>query len=269
MTAPAQLGGGRGTSDPPRRGRVGGVEYLLVGDGPPVTVFAHGIGGSVAESRPLAAPLPGTRVLLTLRGHGRSAPLPDGWEYDDYAADIAAVADATGATRALGVSLGAGALLRLVATTPDRFDRLAFVLPAALDRPRGDAATERLRRLGHALAAADVDAAAAMLLEDVPAALRSTRAAQVLVRRRAQDLTLAVPPAPRGNVRPLESAAVLAAVRAPALVLGQREDPLHPEEVARALAAALPAGRLVLLPPGGVFWGDRGDAARALAETFA
>jgi pimeloyl-ACP methyl ester carboxylesterase len=98
-------------------GRVGGVAFTVVGEGSPVTVFAHGLGGSSAETRPLASRTGGTRVLLDFRGHGTSDPLVDGWDYDLLAEDLLAVADATGpsqAGRAVGGlrSAAAGAVPR-------------------------------------------------------------------------------------------------------------------------------------------------------------
>ncbi len=74
-------------------GRTGEVAWTALGPGSPVTVFAHGLGGSAAETRPLATGVPGTRVLLSFRGHGASGPLPGGWDYDLLAADLRAVAD--------------------------------------------------------------------------------------------------------------------------------------------------------------------------------
>ena len=50
-----------------------------------------------------------------------------------------------GATRAVGLSLGAGALLRLLRETPTGSTGWRFVLPAALDVARADGATVRLR----------------------------------------------------------------------------------------------------------------------------
>jgi len=84
--------------------RVAGVSFSVLGGGEPVTVFAHGLGGSSAEVRPLAARAPGTRVLLSFRGHGDSDALPGGWDYDLLAADVLAVADHVGASvrRSLG-----------------------------------------------------------------------------------------------------------------------------------------------------------------------
>jgi pimeloyl-ACP methyl ester carboxylesterase len=109
------------------------------GTGTPVAVFAGGLGASIAETRVFGSGVPGTRVFYDVRGHGRSDTPADGdWSYDAIARDLRAVADATGATRALGVSMGAAALLRVLCETPDRFERHVLVLPAILDTPRAD-----------------------------------------------------------------------------------------------------------------------------------
>lgn len=251
------------------RGRVGGVEYVVLGSGDPVTLLAHGLGGSTAETRPLATDLAGTRVLLHFRGHGDSAPLDDGWDYDVYADDLRSVADAVGATRALGLSLGAGALLRLLTATPDRFDRLAFVLPAALDRSRVDGATARLDRLAAAMRVGDVARLTELLLQEVPAPLRGSRSARVLSERRARALAFTEPPCPRTAVRPIEDLAVLERIRTPSLVLGQEGDELHTVAIARTLASGLPDASLHVLPAGGVFWTDRFRARELLAAHLA
>lgn len=245
---------------------VGGVHATVLGSGGPVTVLAHGIGGSVAETRPLAARLGGTRVLLEFRGHGRSDTLPVGWDYDVVADDLRAVADATGATRAAGLSLGAGALLRLLATSPNRFERLAFVLPAAIDATRADGATLRLRKLGRAIDRRDVDAVAELLVDEVPAHVRERRGTSLLLRRRALALVERPAPEPMHDDRPLHDRTVLRQVTAPALVVGQPGDPLHRLDVATELAAALPDASLLTLPEGGVFWTAARDVQTALAE---
>lgn len=94
------------------------------------------------------------------------------------------MADAHGATQALGVSMGAGALLWLLAREPARFSRVVLLLPAALDGPRTDAAAPR------------TDAAALRVL-DLAAALdvRDRQAVEGLVRREVltgQDVALGV-----------------------------------------------------------------------------
>lgn len=245
--------------------QTGEVLWTAVGDGLPVTVFAHGLGGSAAESRPLASRTAGTRVLLDFRGHGDSGPLPGGWDYDLLADDLLAVADRTGATSAVGLSLGSGALLRALAREPDRFERLAFVLPAALDAGRDDGATLSLQRLGAAIDAGDVDAVTALLLAELPDGVRDRRGVALVLRRRAAALVLRPAPRPLTADRPLPDRALLSQVTAPSLVVAQEDDRLHQVELAVELAACLPAARLLTLPPGGVFWTAPSRVADALA----
>jgi pimeloyl-ACP methyl ester carboxylesterase len=246
-------------------GRVRGVAYTVLGEGGPVTVFAHGLGGSAAETRPLASRVPGTRVLLDFRGHGASHALPDGWDYDLLADDLLAVADETGASRAVGLSVGSGALLRVLSRDPARFDRLAMVMPAALDEGRADGATRAIRRLGNAIDEADVDAVTDLLLAELPEQVRARRGVRLLLGRRAAQLVTRPAPRPRIEDRPVPDRSVLAAVRAPALVVAQEDDPLHALDLAVELTAALPDATLLALPAGGVFWTAAADVARALA----
>ena len=247
-------------------GLVNGVEYTVLGSGGPVTLFAHGLGGGRSETRPLAGRVGGTRVLLSFRGHGGSDALDGGWDYDVLADDIRTVADHVGATGCVGLSLGGGALLRVLRDDPDRFERLAFVLPAALDSTRGDGATERLRSLGHAIDRGDADEATALLMAEVPAALRERRGVELLLRRRAADLVTRPAPVPRGEDRPLSDRSVLQRITAPTLVVGQEADPLHPIALARELHSLLPAASLLELPEGGVFWTDAARVQAALAD---
>jgi pimeloyl-ACP methyl ester carboxylesterase len=247
-------------------GLVRGVEYAVLGSGGPVTLFAHGLGGGRSETRPLASKVAGTRVLLSFRGHGGSDALDGGWDYDVLADDLRTVADHVGATACVGLSLGGGALLRVLRDDPTRFDRLAFVLPAALDHTRGDGATLRLHSLGHAIDRGDVDAVTALLLAEVPAQLRERRGVPLLLGRRAQDLVRRPAPVPRSADRPLSDRSVLSRIVAPTLVIGQEADPLHPVELARELADLLPHASVLSLPEGGVFWTAAAAAQAALAE---
>ena len=53
-----------------------GLAALVTGAGEPVTVVAHGLGASIAETRPLAGGVAGARVFVTAPGHCPGA-LPD------------------------------------------------------------------------------------------------------------------------------------------------------------------------------------------------
>src|SRR5687767_7110178 len=205
-------------------GADGPIEVLVTGSGDPVTVFAHGLAGSIDETRPFGSGVVGTKAFLHFRGHGATLGSESPWTYAAVADELQAVADKTGATRALGVSLGAGALLRLVAEYPDRFERLVFVLPAAVDRPRTDAAVQRMARLADLLDHRDLDAAAALVASEQPGELAGRPDVHLWSRRQARRL--AATPVARAlrelpALHPLEDRSALIEIRVPVLVVGQ------------------------------------------------
>nr|WP_205862331.1 alpha/beta hydrolase [Planosporangium thailandense] len=244
------------------------LECLATGAGHPVTVFAHGLAAGIPETRPLGSGVPGRRVFFQFRGHGRSAAPPGQWTYLDLARDLRAVADLYGATRALGVSLGAGALCRLLADNPNRFEKAVFYLPAVLDRPRPQIATKRLTDLLAAIEDGDAAAVAEVVALEIPAQLRNTPAAWAYLRQRIEQLMrdgladgLADLPAQTAIV----DRAALGEVTASALVLACRGDDLHPVSVAEDLAAALPDATLHVYDRPGMLWTDRADVRERIA----
>ncbi len=244
------------------------LEWELHGTGDPVTVLAHGVGATIAETRLLGVGVGGTQAFLHFRGHGGSRATDGRWDYAALAADLRAVADEAGATRALGVSMGAAALLHLLLATPERFSRLVFFLPAVLDRPRADVGFERLARMADLVEAGGEGGAVAelatFLLGELPAAVQQEASALAWTRQRAVDLAgsgvahllRALPP-----LVPVTDRRELAAVTVPALVIGQEGDDVHPARVARELAAALPGAELVVFGASGALW-ESGSRAR-------
>lgn len=250
-------------------GPTGDLEILTAGRGRPATVFAHGLAGSIPTTRPYATKVPGARTFLHFRGHGRSDTPQGRWEYADLAAELWAVADHVGASQALGISMGAGALCAGLAGDARRFDRVVLVLPAAIDRPRQDEAMTHLIELADLVEAGDQDAVAAHLLAAEPAQVRDDpgvrqwatgQAGRLLGTGVAQALR-ALP----GQV-PVTDRALLAQVRVPVLVLGQEDDPAHPAQIARELAEVLPESVLHVLPPGGMMWGHRSRVRDLVGE---
>jgi pimeloyl-ACP methyl ester carboxylesterase len=244
------------------------LEVLVTGHGEPVTVFAPGLGGGIPDTRPLASGVPGRKAFIQLRGHGRSTAPAGPWTYADLAADLAVAADATGAGRALGVSLGAGALARLLVDLPDRFERVVFFLPAVLDVATVEPSRTRLAELLAALQAGDPDRVALALSVEVPASLRETAPVRAYLRQRAVDLLrhglAAQLSGLPGQVAVAEPEA-LARVTVPALVIGAVGDDLHPAAVARRLAAALPNATLHVYDRPGVLWNARADLRERIA----
>lgn len=244
------------------------LECLTTGSGDPVTVFAHGLAAGIAETRPLGSGVRGRRVFFQFRGHGRSAAPPGRWTYLDLARDLRAVADLYGATRALGVSLGAGALCRLLADNPNRFEKVVFYLPAVLDRPRPQAAAKRLTDLLAAVEDGDAAEVADVVALEIPAQLRNTPAAWAYLRQRLDQLLrdgLAQGLSELPAQTSITDRAALRAVTASALVLACRGDDLHPVAVAEELTATLPGATLHVYDRPGALWADRADVRERIA----
>ncbi|MEV6923609.1 alpha/beta hydrolase [Dactylosporangium sp. NPDC051485] len=245
------------------------LEQLVTGEGSPVTVFAHGLGSGIAETRPLGSAVRGRKVFFQFRGHGHSAAPAGAWTYEDLARDLRAIADLAGATRALGVSLGAGALTRLLADNPGRFDRAVFFLPAVLDAPRPAAAHQRITALLEAIGAGDAAAVADVISQEIPAQMRNTPSVWAFLRQRLDQLMrdgLAAGLADLPEQAAIEDRADLAAVRADCLVIGCRGDELHPAAVAEQLAAALPRAELHVYDRPGILWTQRADLRGRISD---
>jgi pimeloyl-ACP methyl ester carboxylesterase len=206
-----------------------GLRWQAYGSGEPTTLIVHGLGATAGEARVPASGLPGTRVVVTLPSHSGTADAPPGyWTYPRVAEDLWAVAREVGATRAVGVSLGAGALVALLAARPDAFDRVALLLPATLDQPR---AKQSVRDLVDAVELPDGVEAGDYLR------------ARAAVFGRLGAAVAALP----GQIS-VADPTVLARVAVPVLVVSATDDPLHPEAVAKATAAAFPNGVLEVFP---------------------
>ena len=241
-------------------GSGGSLEFVTTGSGLPGTVFAHGLAGSIETTRPFGSGVGGSRTFMHFRGHGASTAVETPWTYEALAEDLRAVADKVGATQALGVSMGAGALCSLLARTPLRFERLVFVMPAVLDRPRTDDALDRLVEMANCVDRRDVGSLTALLLAGEPAAVRTQSAVQLWCRRQAAALvgtpvSLALRALP--TAVPLADRGALAAVSAPTLVIAQEQDPAHPVWVAEQLASSLPDAHLEVMTPSGILWRHR------------
>ncbi|GAC1443121.1 MAG: alpha/beta hydrolase [Mycobacteriales bacterium] len=230
---------------------------VVSGSGDPVTLAAHGLGGSVADTRPLLSGVAGRRVFYAARGHAGDQPAP--FSYRDLGDDLLAVADEHGATRALGVSMGAGAILSVLARHPDRFEKVVCFLPGAIDQPRTDQAVARLRDLVTALTAGDAAGVRALVAAELPADLHGPASYYLDARARflLDNPGIAVAVASLPAVTPVPDRSVLAAVSAEVLVLAQEGDALHPAQVGRDLAAVLPTARLVIFDQPGVMLRER------------
>jgi pimeloyl-ACP methyl ester carboxylesterase len=252
------------------RGPYGPIECLVTGSGHPVTLFAHGFAGSIEETRPFGSGVLGSRVFFSFRAHGLTPSVDLPWTYAGLTAELSSVRTVYGATRALGVSLGAGALLRAAVDDPGAFERLVVVLPPALDEPRRGRALERVKAMARSAAVHDVDGLTGLLLAEQPADVRTRRAVQMWARLQAERLC-------SGNLRdvieqipalfPLDDRSSLASVTCPVLVVGQHDDEAHPSRLVHEIAEVLPDAQTEIFSAGGVLWTHRA-ALRSLVSTF-
>lgn len=221
------------------------------GAGEPVTLFAHGLTNSCMELAAFTPFAPGTKVRFCFRGHGHSGTPPaDRYRFADFARDLDAVAGVYGATRAVGTSLGAGALTHLLGERPDRFERVVFLLPAALDVPLGDHAM--FDRTAELLETMPKDGAIETALRE------SGRAANYETNPGLRDFDMllwqdmnpvGVARAIRGVTRDvaIDDRERLRAVTAPALIIAREGDAIHPGALGRVLKDLMPQAELIML----------------------
>jgi pimeloyl-[acyl-carrier protein] methyl ester esterase len=229
------------------------LHYEDQGSGPPLLVL-HGWSRSGADFAALAERLsPRHRVVrLDLRGHGASAPGP--FTLPDLAGDVAALAETLDLRGALllGWSLGAQVALAALPRLGDRVSRLALVgatprftegdgWPHGLPVRAVAALAARLRR--------QPERTAARFLEDCFAPGELDPAVQAALTGPAPDLACAL--AGLDLLTGIDLRAALPAVTHPALLLHGEADAIVPVGAARALAALLPAARLVTFPATG------------------
>ena len=248
----------------------GRLEQLVTGVGEPVTVFAHGLGGDISGTRPLGSAVLGRRVFFHFRGHGRSDAPPGPWSFADLADDLKAVADRAGASRALGVSMGAGALCRLLSGTPERFERIVLYLPAPLDGVRPPVAEARLARLLAAVESGEAALVAEAVEHELPLAVRNTPTGWSYLRQRVEQLLtdgLAPELDTLWRAPAVSDESALAAFTGHALVIGCVGDEVHPVTVAERLAGLLPKAELQVYDRPTLLWTHRKEL-RARISTF-
>lgn len=219
------------------------------GEGAPVSVLAHGLTNSCKELAMLTPMIDGTKVRFCFRGHGESDAPEAGYGFGDFASDLEAVASAHGATRAIGTSLGAGAICRLLESDPARFERMIFLLPAGVDVALDDS--------GHFVRTAEIlethpkEEAIELILGHPDS---EARYAQMPWAREISEVIwndvnpAAAARAIREIVRdtPVSDRETLRRVEAPVMIVCCDDDPIHPVIVGEILADVLPNAELLV-----------------------
>ncbi|HWT29957.1 MAG TPA: alpha/beta fold hydrolase [Propylenella sp.] len=223
----------------------------------PAFVFQHGLCGDAAQTAevfPDDAPF--RRITLECRGHGGSeSGDPAAFSIAAFANDVAALIErqALGPSVVGGISMGAAIALRLAVTRPDLVRALVLARPAWVTDPAPVnmrpylEVGELLSRFPaeEARARFEASATAAWLAREGPDNLASL---QSFFSRRPQEITAALLTRISRD-GPGVSAADVAALRIPAVVIGHERDPLHPWSSAEQLAALVPGAQLAKIAP--------------------
>jgi 3-oxoadipate enol-lactonase len=227
------------------------IYYEVDGEGDPVSVVAHGLTNNRNELAALTPVVPGTKVRFDFRGHGRSSAPETGYRFSDFARDLEAVADHVGATRAVGTSLGAGAIAHLITRNPGRFERMVWLLPAALDLPF--AFGDRYEALASTLDGKSPEEAIEAVMADPDRAAGYLRTPwrfdldRLMWEHEHPD---GVARAIRGAISdwPVQDRNDLRRVTAPTMLICVDGDPIHPAELGPILADLLPNAELERFP---------------------
>ncbi|HEY5638626.1 MAG TPA: adenylate/guanylate cyclase domain-containing protein [Dehalococcoidia bacterium] len=259
------------------------IAYTVEGTGPPLMVCpaafeSFSLHHLVPPLQEFVARLGKGRtlVLFDTRGTGLSQREADDYAWPTHAADMHAVAEASSLGK---FALWAGTLsgppaIEYAARYPDSLTHL--ILYGTFARVEGAYPADSMRSFG-SLAASNWDQAA-QLFADMNGRREFAEETAQLAECFQQSTTGAVAAKRIEQNAASDCTDLLSEIRTPTLVLHRVNDPIHPLELSRDMAARIPDARLVTLPgrahlaalgdPDSVidavdaFLGDRGDAQK-------
>ncbi|MBK1832500.1 alpha/beta fold hydrolase [Roseibacillus ishigakijimensis] len=234
------------------------LAYATVGspDQTPL-IFLHGLGASSRQTTSALTGLPDHFVIAPdLPGHGDSLDYdPAQFGFDYFADQVIALMDALdlASVDLGGLSMGSGITLNLALRYPERVKKLILLRPSWLDQLE-PAHLSLVARVGQWLHEQGEEKATAQLAfhpdyqelveKNMPVAESLTALLD-----RPKDAASTQVLFKMWQSRPFADLAELSRLTQPALVLDTTRDELHPQEVSRAIAGALPNSRLETLPP--------------------
>ncbi len=226
------------------------------GPGLPV-LFQHGLCGDARQtSEVFPRDALFRRITLECRGHGASAPGdPEKFSIATFADDAAALIEANGLAPIIagGISMGAAIAMRLTVLRPELVRGLIIARPAWSTeeapvniQPNGE--------VGKLLGVPNRDDALATFLEGSTAKRLADEAPDNLASlvgffsREPREVTAALLLAVSSD-GPGATAAQLASITVPTLVIGHQVDSVHPFEMAEDIARLIPNAKLVEITP--------------------
>lgn len=228
------------------------IYYEVHGQGEPL-VLVHGYPLNSGLFRDNVGPLSEQYQVITpdLRGYGRSETPDDQGSVATYASDVFAVMDELGVDQAIigGMSMGGPTVFEMYREAPERFRGLILNdTIAAASSPTEAGLWQGVGKQAETMGVASlVDS---LMPDMLTAETRMNNPELVtylgnLMKQASQDA--AVAGASALETRP-DSAATLAEITVPTLILTGKDDTLYPYEIAQSLNKGILNSELVLLP---------------------
>jgi len=244
--------------------------------GTPV-LFQHGLGADITQPLGLFQPPEGFRLLaVDCRAHGETRPVGEEGKlnFDSFADDLIALLDQLEISQAVfgGISMGAGISLNVALRYPERVLGLVLSRPAWLDAPSPDNLNV-LTLIARLIRAHGARAGREHFLESTDYArihAESPDAANSMVGQfesaRAEDGVARLERLPRDA--PSRDRSSWKRINLPTIVLGNRQDPVHPWTLAETLAAELNGAELAELTPKSISKGRHAADVQRTLERF-
>ncbi len=241
-------------------------------------VFQHGLGGDVTQPLGIYRPAAGVRLIaFDMRGHGQTYPLGrvEKLSIATLAGDLVALLDFFQIDRAVvgGISLGSAVAASVALRFPDRVRALVLSRPAWLEGPvpenvriyaliarliRQWGAVQGLERFRSTAEFQAMERESPDCSQSLCGQFEQPRAEEFVAR--LERLAADTPVTSREDYR---------TIRAPTLILGSRQDPIHPWTYAEALAQLIPGAELRELTPKSVsLEAHRADVQSTLDDFF-
>ncbi|MEH6550035.1 MAG: alpha/beta hydrolase [Pseudomonadales bacterium] len=219
-------------------------------------VFLHGLGADLRQAMAATHSLQGCRVLcIDMPGHGDSVSSDQSlFSFNAFADAVVALLDELDIDSAVwgGISMGSGIALNAALRYPNRVDALLLVRPAWLDTPAFPQ-LGIISEIGEWITAKGVEEARDRLVETT-VYKRALQLSQLCADSIAGLLTRSQATAAAGVLQamvrdqPFETMDDLVRLDIPVLVFGNKNDPLHPKELAIRLSSGLSRPRYIDLP---------------------
>ncbi len=226
----------------------------VVGDGAPL-IFAHGLSGNRHITRQELAALADRYEIIAYdqRGHGDSTPITDPTLYDSrrMAEDMRAVLDDFKIGRAVvgGESMGAATTLLFALKYPLRVAKLLLTAPAFSESLNPD--SERLKGFGLAATQLGMEEFLKVAAERQRTDLKWSPEVIAFVANmfRSHQPASLITAWHTVSQWCLPDLSAMSRLTCAVCILAWEDDPLHPIELARRLAATFPNAQLKMMPP--------------------